>query len=145
VVIVAAGLWLPFVGKQMSQAMGWHSSFVGTLFVAFATSIPELVVTVAAVRIGALDMAVGNVLGSNLFDVLVVAIDDLAFVDGPLLGQVSEVHVATAVTAMMMSGIVIVGLLYRPRSRVLGTVGWVSLLLLALYALNSYVLFFHGE
>jgi len=143
--IVAAGLWLPFVGKQMASIMGWHTSFVGTLFIAFATSVPELAVTIAALRIGALDMAIGNVLGSNLFDILIVAIDDIAFLHGPLLGKVSGVHQASVITAMMMSGIVIVGLLYRPHGRVLGSVGWASLLLLMLYAFNSYVLYLHGE
>jgi cation:H+ antiporter len=144
-VIVAAGLWLPFVGTQLAQAMGWHTTFVGTLFVAFATSVPELAVTIAALRIGALDMAIGNLLGSNLFDMAILALDDLLYVQGPLLRHVSGVHLASVITAMMMSGIVIVGLLYRPRGRVLGSVGWISLLLLALYAFNTYVLYLHGE
>lgn len=144
-VIVAAGLWLPFVGTQLAQAMGWHTTFVGTLFVAFATSVPELAVTIAALRIGALDMAIGNILGSNLFDMAILALDDLAYVKGPLLRDASGLHLASVITAMMMSGIVIVGLLYRPHGRVLGSVGWISLLLLALYAFNTYVLFLHGE
>ncbi|MBK6971780.1 MAG: sodium:calcium antiporter [Candidatus Methylophosphatis roskildensis] len=144
-VIVAAGLWLPFIGKQMAAIMGWQTSFVGTLFIAFATSVPELAVTIAALRIGALDMAIGNVLGSNLFDILIVAIDDIAFLPGPLLGAVSSVHLASVITAMMMSGLVVVGLLYRPHGRVLGGIGWASLLLLMLFAFNSYVLYLHGE
>jgi Ca2+/Na+ antiporter len=41
---------------------------VGNLFLAISTSLPEVVVSLAAVRLGALDLAVGNVLGSNLFN-----------------------------------------------------------------------------
>jgi cation:H+ antiporter len=143
-IIAVAGAWLPFVGAELAETMGWRESFVGTLFVAGATSLPELAVTVSALRLGALDMAIGNLLGSNLFDVLVVAIDDLAFARGPLLAHVSPIHAASAVSAMVMSGVAIIGLLYRPGGRVLRTVGWASLALLALYILNSYLLFVHG-
>ena len=66
---------------------GLADSFVGTLLIAGATSLPELVVTVRAMRIGAVDMAIGNLLGSNLFDVLILAIDDIFFRKGPLLGR----------------------------------------------------------
>jgi cation:H+ antiporter len=144
-VVAAAGAWLPFIGAELAEAMGWRKSFVGTLFVAGATSLPELAVTVSALRLGALDMAIGNLLGSNLFDVLVLAIDDLAYTRGPLLADVSPTHAATALSAMAMSGVAIVGLRYRPGGRVLRTVGWTSLALFALYLLNSYFHFLHGD
>ncbi len=143
-VVVAAGAWLPFIGKELAEIYGWHSSFVGTLFIAAATSLPELVVTLAALRLGALDMAIGNLLGSNLFDVLIIAIDDLFFLRGPLLSHVSEIHAVTALSALIMTGAVIVGLIYRPRTRLMKTVGWVSLSLLAVYILNVYILYHYG-
>lgn len=117
---------------------------MGTLFVAFATSVPELVVTLAAVRLGALDMAIGNLLGSNLFDMLLVAIDDLFYTPGPILAEVSPAHAISAMSALVMTGLAIVGLYYRPRGRVLRTAGWVSLALFVIYLLNAYVLFLHG-
>lgn len=82
-VIVVAGAWLPFVGQEIAGAMGWKTTFVGTLFIAAATSVPELVVTVSALRLGAVDMAIGDLLGSNLFDILIVAADDLAYRKAP--------------------------------------------------------------
>lgn len=142
--VLVAGSALPFVGAALARAHGWHASFVGTLFVAFATSLPELVVTIAAVRMGALDMAIANLLGSNLFDVLVIAIDDLFYLPGPILAHVSPVHAASALSAIVMTGAVVAGLVYRPRTRVLGTIGWVSLFLLAAYVLNAYLLFLRG-
>lgn len=144
-VVVAAGAWLPFVGVELARLMGWHQSFVGTLLVALATSIPEVVVTIAALRIGAIDMAISNVLGSNVFNVVVLAIDDLAYVRGPLLTHAAPVHAVSALSAMVMSGVAIVGLLYRPGTRLFRAVGWASLFLFSIYLLNSYVLFLYGE
>jgi cation:H+ antiporter len=144
-VVVAAGTWLPFVGIEIADVMGWRTTFVGTLFVAGATSVPELVVTISALRLGALDMAIANLLGSNLFDILILAIDDLFYVRGPLLSAVSPTHAVTAFAAVIMSGILIVALLYRPATRFHGTIGWVSLSLLIVYLLSSYVIYLHGH
>ena len=143
-VVVAAGTWLPFIGAEIARTMGWHTSFVGTLFVAGATSVPEIAVTVAALRMGALDMAIANLLGSNLFDILIVAIDDLFYAPGPILAHVSPVHAFSAFSAIIMTGTAIVGLFYRPTVRLARSVGWVSVSLAALYLVNSYVLFRYG-
>ena len=145
VLVVAAGSMLPFVAKEMAIAMNWHEGFVGTLFVAFGTSLPELVVTLAALRIGAIDMAIANLLGSNLFNILIFAVDDLFYLEGPLLAHISPNHAVSAFSAMMMSGVAIVGLFYRPESRVLKTVGWVSIFLFTIYLINTYVMFLYNK
>jgi len=144
-VVAGAGVWLPFVGLEISDAMGWRATFVGTLFVAAATSAPELIVTIAALRLGALDMGIANLLGSNLFDMLVLAIDDIAYQGGSLFAAASPTHAVTAFTAVIMSGIVIVSLLYRPSTRFFGVVGWTSLSLSVVYFLASYVIYLHGH
>lgn len=144
-VIVGAGGWLPFAGVRLAEAMGWDRTFVGTLLVATATSLPELVVTIAALRIGALDLAIANVLGSNLFNIAILAFDDVLYGHGPLLAHVSPMHAVSAMSAMVMTGIVVVGLLYRPRRRVFGAIGWVSLALAAMYLFNAFVLYLHGD
>lgn len=144
-VVVVAGAALPFVGAELAELMGWHKTFVGTLFVAAATSLPELAVTVAALRIGALDMAIANLLGSNLFNMAILALDDLIFLKGPLLSHISPIHAVSAMSAVVMSGVFIIGLVYRPSTRLFQGVGWVSLSLLTFYLLNSYVLFLYGE
>jgi cation:H+ antiporter len=145
VVVAAAGTWLPFVAVRIADDMGWSRTFVGTLFVAAATSVPEIVVTVAALRLGALDMAIASLLGSNLFDILIVALDDLFYAPAPILSAVAPVHAVTAFSAAMMSGAVIIGLVYRPKGPRLRAPGIVSLALLAVYLLNVYVLFTHGR
>ncbi|MCB2042338.1 MAG: sodium:calcium antiporter, partial [Rhodoferax sp.] len=126
-------------------SMGWSRSFVGSMFVAFVTTLPELAVTLSALRIGALDMAIGNLLGSNLFNVAIIAVDDLFYRHGSLLADGSPVHAVTAGSAIVMTGLAMIGLFFRPRSRVLRAVGWVSLGLLAVYLFNTYVLYLHGE
>lgn len=144
IVIVVAGIWLPLVGVQLAQVMGWTDSFVGTLFIALATSTPEIATTLAAVRMGAIDMALGNVLGSNLFDLLIVALDDLAYVPGPIFQHVSRVHAFTVLCACLMNGVVIVALLRKPGGRVLRLTGWAGLSLAGLYLLNAVVHYRHG-
>ncbi|KLN53273.1 sodium:calcium antiporter [Variovorax paradoxus] len=144
-VIIAAGIWLPFVGVELARTMGWSNSFVGTLFIAFATSVPELATTLGALRIGAIDMALGNLLGSNLFDVLILVLDDLAYLPGSIYRNVAQVHAATAITAAMMSGAVIVALVYRPTARVLRSMSWASISLVVLYMINAAVQFRHVQ
>lgn len=144
IAVVAAGIWLPFIAKDLAAAMAWEQSFVGTLFVAAVTSAPEVVVTVAALRLGAVDLAIGNLFGSNLFNIAILAIDDLLYLPGPLLADVSIVHATSAFSAMMMSGLAVVGLVLRPVSRVFRTVSWISLLLLVIYLLNIWFLYLHG-
>lgn len=144
-VVVAVGTALPFIGAELASAMKWERSFVGTLFIAGVTSLPELVVTIAALRIGAIDMAIADLFGSNLFDMAVLAIDDIFFLKGPLLSNVSPANAVSAFSAMIMTGIAILGLFYRPRARLFRSVGWVSIGLFVMYLINSYVLYLHGD
>jgi cation:H+ antiporter len=140
-VVVIAGAWLPFVGARIAETTGWGDSFVGTLFVAFATSIPEIAVSLSAIRAGSVDMAIGNLLGSNIFDMAILALDDIAFTDGALLAHVSPLHATTALAAILMTGIVSAALVYRaPRGRT-GAMTLANALLVAVYVINSYVLF----
>jgi cation:H+ antiporter len=143
--IAVVGIALPLVGAELADAMGWTRTFVGTLLVAGATSLPELVVTIAALRLGAVNMAIAGLLGSNLFNICILAIEDFLYLPGPLLAAVSPAHAISALSATIMAGVAIIGLQYRPKSRVLGTVGWVSLALFVIYLVNTYVLYLHGH
>jgi len=144
-VVVCAGVWLPFVGLEIAETMGWQTTFVGTLLIAAATSVPELAVTVSALRMGAVDMAIGSLLGSNLFDILILAIDDAAYVKGPLLQAASPAHAITAFAGAIMTGIFIVAMLYKPETRLRGTIGWISLSLLLVYLFSAYAVYLLGH
>lgn len=141
VAVVAAGSMLPFIAADLADLMGWSRSFVGTQFVAAVTSLPEITVTFAALRLGAIDMAIANLLGSNLFNIAILAVDDAFYLNGPLLAHVSPVHAVTALAAIAMSAVVVIGLLTRPRGRIGGVMSWPGLALVAIYLLNSYALY----
>jgi cation:H+ antiporter len=144
-VVVAAALWLPIAAGRLAEAMGWTEGFVGTLLVALTTTLPELTVTVAAVRIGALDMAIGNLVGSNLFNLLILAIDDALYAGGPLLSAVAPSHALSAVAAAVMAAALVVALVARPQARLLNLVSWTSVLLVLVYFLNSWLQFRGGR
>ncbi|MBM4200624.1 MAG: sodium:calcium antiporter [Gammaproteobacteria bacterium] len=144
-IVATAGVALPFVATSIAIHMGWSNTFVGTLLVAATTSLPELAVTIGALRLGAIDMAIANLLGSNLFDIVIIAIDDVFFLPGPILSHVSPLHGVSALSAVMMSSLAIIGLFGRAGTRVFGTVGWISLGLFAVYVLNSLGLYLAHE
>ena len=136
-VVVAMGIWLPQFGLQLAEAMGWSHGFVGAVFIAVATSLPEVATTWGAVRLGALDLVLANLLGSNLFDVLILAIDDLAYLPGPLFAAVAPSHAWTAGIAASMSGMVFLALRSKPHPA--GREGrkvW-AVALVACYALSA--------
>jgi cation:H+ antiporter len=141
VAIIVTGCLLPFVAAELSLLMSWSQSFVGTLLVAAVTSAPEVAVTISALRIGAVDMAIANLLGSNLFDILILAVDDIFYVKGPLLAGVDASHAITAFTAVMMSLFVIIAFVFQPQKRALLKLTWISLGLFLMYILNAWVLF----
>lgn len=143
-VVLAAGSWLPQVADTLAQALGLSRSFVGTVFMAVVTTLPEMAVTLGALRLGALDMAIGNLLGSNLFNVTILAVDDAFYVRGPLLAQASAVHAGTAATALVMTGLVIIGLVMRPQGRTLRVLSWVSVGLVAAYVVNAALVYLGG-
>ncbi len=143
-VVLAAGSWLPEVADALAGALGLSRSFVGTVFMSVVTTLPEMAVTISALRLGALDMAIGNLLGSNLFNVLILAVDDLFHTRGPLLTDVAPVHAGTAVTALVMTGLVIIGLVMRPEGRALRVVSWVSIGMIGAYGINAALVYLRG-
>jgi cation:H+ antiporter len=113
VAVVAAALWLPRLGAQLAQETGLGEAFVGSLFIAITTSLPEIVVSVAAVRIGALDLGIGNVLGSNLFNLLILGLDDVFYMSGPLMADAGASHNISVVAIVVMNGLFLIGLTYK--------------------------------
>ncbi len=96
-VTIGAGVWLASIGAGIIKSTGLSASFVGTLFLGICTTAPEIVVSISAARLGALEMAVGNVVGSNLFNIgVIIFIDDLFYAAGPILQGVDIGHVVTA-------------------------------------------------
>ncbi len=93
--IILGGISLSMLGSRMALpaeqgGFGLEASLIGTVFLAISTSLPELVISFASVRLGFLDMAVGNVLGSNMFNLLIIFAADLALRGRNLLAYASS-------------------------------------------------------
>ncbi|MFZ9881262.1 MAG: sodium:calcium antiporter, partial [Phycisphaerales bacterium] len=97
---------------DIAEASGLGGSFIGTTLVAASTSLPELVATIAAVRMGSRDLAVGNIFGSNVFNMAMLVVVD-AFSEGPLLSRASPSHAITAIWVVIVTSVAVMGTLYR--------------------------------
>lgn len=135
--IIGAGTWLAIIGDEIATVTGWGESFVGSLLIGFSTTLPEITVSFAAMRMGAVNMAVANMIGSNLFNMTVIPIDDLFYCQGPVLASVSTNHLLTASMVVVMTGVFIAGLRFKPRR--FFRLSWCSLTLIALFLLQAYL------
>ncbi len=115
-VIVIAGPYMAEAAGVIADASGLGKTFVGTTLVACSTSLPELVASLAALRMGALDLAIGNVLGSNAFNMLLLIPLDLVH-KGPILAAVSKNHAITCLAAIVATLVVVLGQLYQVERR----------------------------
>ena len=141
-VIVVAAVWLAFVGDDLATNLGWERSFVGTQFLAFSTSLPELAASFAALRINAPQLAISNLLGSNLFNMgFILFVDDLIYTDGSIWAVVESIHILTAIFAIIMTCIVLIGITSRGRARPTKLLTIESALLLFMYIVTSVAIF----
>lgn len=132
---VAAAIFLPDIGRRIAQETGLQQSLVGTFMVALATSLPEVVVSITAVRLGAIDLAIGNVLGSNLFNIVILALDDIAYTGGPILGTASQAHLIAVLAVVLMYGTALVGLTYQAINKQIG-LAWDTWAIIAIYLVS---------
>ena len=116
-VIVLAAPYLAEASGVIAELSGLGGTFVGTTLVAMSTSLPELVASLAALRMGAADLALGNILGSNVFNMVLLLPLDLAY-EGQLFADVSMTHALTALSAIVVTAVVVMGQLYQVERRV---------------------------
>ncbi|HNR05745.1 MAG TPA: hypothetical protein PKM27_00440 [Saprospiraceae bacterium] len=139
-IIVLAALSLPYFADRIAGHTGLADSFVGTLFLAISTSLPEIAVSIAAARMGSLDLAVGNLFGSNLFNIFILFLDDLLYTKGHLLKDASDVNLVSVFFIILMALVSVIGLLF-PITRKKIVLAWDTLVIFLLYALNIFLLF----
>jgi cation:H+ antiporter len=115
--LVGAGPRLAHVAGELAERSGWGGTFVGTTLVALTTSLPELVASIAAVRLGAIDLAIGNTFGSNAFNMILFLPLDACHA-GPLFATVSSAHAVTALAVIVATAIAVLGQLYHGERRI---------------------------
>jgi cation:H+ antiporter len=117
VVILAVAPFFARSAEGIAEATGLGTTVVGTWLVGFSTSLPELVASVAAVRLKAYDMAVGNLFGSNALNMIMFAALDAFSPSGPVLSTVSPAHAVSALTAIMLMAVGMAAIAYRSHGR----------------------------
>ena len=127
-----AGYVTAVTGVAIADRTGLGQTLVGAFFTAISTSIPELVTTIAAVRRGALTLAVGGIIGGNMFDVLFIAAADVAYRDGSIYHAVSNLPYFLTALSILMTMVLLLGMLRRERYGI-ANIGFESALVLALY------------
>lgn len=144
-ILVAASWWLAMLGdvlsvheiKMIGRPLG--ATFVGAGFLAVATSLPEIVTSISAVRLGKLDLALGNIFGSNMFNIVVIPmLKAVSVVRGDSLllsgttGHGAE-NLVTGLLAILLTAIAVGGLAYRSQRKLLRRFGFDSILIAVTY------------
>ncbi|SLN22752.1 putative calcium/sodium:proton antiporter [Roseivivax jejudonensis] len=134
VAIMGAGGWvISQAGGQFIERFSLSSSLVGSLITAVVTSLPEFVTTLVAVRRGALQLAVGGIIGGNTFDTLFLVAGDIAYRDGSIFHAVEGNDVYWLGTGLLMTAVLLAGLILRQREGP-GRIGIESVLMMGIYA-----------
>ncbi len=132
VVLAFAGYTIAQAGSEMSQRFGLSQTIVGALMTAVMTSLPELVTTIAAVRRGAFQLAVGGIIGGNTFDTLFVSLSDFGYTEGSVYHAIEVGDLFWLSVGLVMTAILLMGLIARERVGPL-SIGTESLLMLLVY------------
>jgi cation:H+ antiporter len=111
--------WMVRASAEIAVITGLGTTYVGTTLVAIVTSLPEMVTTFAAIRLGADDMAIGNLFGSNLFNMFALGLTDLFYQQGRFLGVIDPAFLLVGMLGLLMTGLGLIGNLARLERRVL--------------------------
>jgi cation:H+ antiporter len=144
VAVIGLGIWLASIGDRLAATTGLSRSFVGNLFLALSTSLPEIAASLAAIRLGAVDLAIGNVLGSNLFNILLFFVYDLADGKRNFWASLTNANAFAAVMTIMMTGVVIISLMYRASPKTPYRFSWDGFVLAGMYLGSMVFLYLLG-
>lgn len=134
-IVIVAGSWLPFIGSEIVEIMGWGRTFVAVLFLGFATTLPEATVSLSALRLGSVGMSIGNLLGSNIFNVAILFVADIFYKPGDLLAAVPVNMIFAALFGSLLMFIAFLALEKQIKNRI------PSLLIVLCYLLSLFYLF----
>lgn len=117
-IFIAAPLMI-VSANNISVATGLKETFFGTLLIAMVTSLPELAVSLSAVRLGAFDLVVGNIFGSNAFNMVALVVLDLFYIKGSVFTTIAPVNILTGLFIILITALAIMGLVFHSEKRYL--------------------------
>jgi cation:H+ antiporter len=132
-VIFASGFLLSLSGEAIAKQTGLGTSLVGFVLVGMSTSLPELSTIIAAIRLHRYEMAIGDILGSNVYNLLLIFVTDAVYRGEPVFNQVTPFETVAALMGIVMTGILMLGLLER-RDRTVFKMGYDSAAMLCVFA-----------
>lgn len=139
-IVLVAGFFLAKTAEAIAAQTGLGTSFVGAVLLAASTSLPEVSTVLAAVRLRQYEMALSDVLGTNLFNVTIIFVVDLLYDGEPVLAKVGAFAAVGALLAIVLTGLFLVGMIER-RDRTLVRMGPDSLVAIAMYLAGVLVLY----
>jgi len=138
--VIAGAIWLARSADIIAQQTGLGGTFFGSIFLAFVTSLPELVVSISALRLGSLDLAIGNIFGSNMTNMFIVFICSLFHRGAPILSAVSKVHMITAALSIILTYVAVKGIYVRNKKTIFG-LSWNSLIMIFFFVAGTCILY----
>ena len=126
------------------HAKSFFSCVLGAALLAVTTSLPELIASIASVRIGAYDMAVGNLFGSNVANMSILVFADIAYTDGPILAAVSQGQVVPAIGAILLMSVAVAAIVGESERTRLRKLEPDAIVLLMIYAVTLVAVAYYG-
>lgn len=117
IILMVAAMLLPYFGEYLAKESGLGQSLFATLFIAASTSLPEVVVSIAAIRMGTIDLAIGNIFGSNIFNIAILALDDMLYTKGPIFQFTSPNHIVPVLGTIIITAIGIIGIVFKEEKK----------------------------
>ena len=138
--VIVGAIWLANSAEMISVQTGLGRTFVGSKFLALATSLPEMVVTISALKMGSFDLAIGNIFGSNMSNMFIVALCDYLRRGTSMLNMAAESHALTGVLGLVLSVFALVGL-SRKNKRTIFSLGWDSWGLIVVFVVGNLLIY----
>jgi cation:H+ antiporter len=130
--------------KAIADSTGLAQTFLGAALLAVTTSLPELIASIASVRIGAYDMAVGNLFGSNVANMSVLLFADIAYTDGPILAAVSQGQLVSALGAILLMSVAVAAIVGESERTYIRKLEPDAIVLLIIYAATLVAVAYYG-
>lgn len=138
-VVMCLGVWMAKIGEKIVARTNLSQTFTGTLLLGFATSLPEIIVSFAALSAGSANMAVGNILGSNLFDVCIIPFLDM-LTKRPILGLLTTGQVLATAIVFILSMVLVSSFLLKKETR--RRINWDTGIIFAIGFLGFVILYY---